>query len=40
MKKKIEKTNCVMICKKWRICPNRHFPNININKKIDCHLKI
>ena len=23
-----------------RKCPNGHFPNINIHKKINCHLKI
>ena len=42
MKKKIEKKLCVMICKGGGgvYVPMGIFPNINIHKNIDCHLKI
>ena len=39
MKKKFEKKLCVMICKGGVSVPMDIFPNINIHKNIDCHLK-
>ena len=40
MKKKIETFFCVMICKGGVYVPMGIFPNINIHKNINCHLKI
>ena len=41
MIKKIEKNFCVMICQgRGVFVPMGIFPNINIHKNIDCHLKI
>ena len=39
-KKKKLKKKCVMICKGGGVSvPMGIFPNINIHKNIDCHLK-
>ena len=40
-KKKIGKKFCVMICKGGGVfVPMAIFPNINIHKNINCHLKV
>ena len=38
--KKKKKFLCNDLQEGGRICSNGHFPNINIHKNINCHLKI